>query len=61
NLDISDTYGTPIANGVPAVVVLTPSGEVVASTADGSLESARTATPQKILQFLQSWVSAAHR
>jgi thiol-disulfide isomerase/thioredoxin len=61
NLDIAAAYGDPIANGVPAAVVLSPSGEIVASTNDGSLESARKITPEQMLRFLQSWVSAAHR
>ncbi len=61
NLDISKRYGSPIENGVPAVVVLSPSGEVVASTKDGSLERARAVTAQQMLSFLQGWVSASRR
>ncbi|MEJ2218607.1 MAG: thioredoxin family protein [Gemmatimonadota bacterium] len=61
NLDVSKTYGNPIDKGVPAVVVLSPSGGVVASTADGSLESAHKVTPEQLLGFLKKWVAAAHR
>ena len=61
NMDISKTYGDPIEGGIPAAVVLTPTGDVVASTKSGALESARSATPQQVLQFLKSWVAAAHR
>lgn len=57
NLDISEKYGSPIDNGIPAVVVLTPNGEVIASTKDGALANARTATPQEILTYLQTWVA----
>ncbi len=60
NLDVSDTYGSPIGKGVPAVVVLSPSGEVVASTKDGSLEAARNETAAQILQLLQTWAAAVH-
>lgn len=61
NLDISKAYGSPIDKGVPAVVVLSPSGDTVASTKDGSLESARSVTAQEILAYLQSWVEKARR
>ena len=61
NLDVSKSYGSPIEGGVPAVVVLSPAGDVVATTKDGSLESARSATAPQILQVLRSWVTAAHR
>jgi thioredoxin 1 len=61
NLEISRAYGSPIEGGVPAVVVLSPAGVVVATTKDGSLESARTATAAQILRFLHSWVAAARR
>jgi thioredoxin 1 len=60
NVDITKTYGDPIAGGVPAVVVLTPAGAVVATTKDGSLENARTATAGQILRDLQAWAAAAH-
>jgi thiol-disulfide isomerase/thioredoxin len=57
NLDISEQYGNPIANGIPAVVVLAPSGEIIATTKDGALANARTATPRDILEYLQTWVA----
>lgn len=57
NLDISEKYGNPIANGIPAVVVLAPNGEMIASTKDGSLANARTATAQDILTYLQTWLA----
>ncbi len=55
NLDIAQQYGNPIAKGIPAVVVLAPNGEIIASTQDGSLANARTATTQDILTYLQMW------
>ena len=61
NLDVSKSYGSPIEGGVPAAVVLSPTGRVIATTKDGSLESARSATPPQILHVLQRWVAAAPR
>ncbi len=55
NLDVAQQYGNPIANGIPAVVVLAPNGEMIATTKDGSLANARTATAQDILAYLQKW------
>ncbi len=55
NLDIAQQYGNPIAKGIPAVVVLAPNGEIIASTQDGSLANARTATAQDILTYLKMW------
>jgi protein disulfide-isomerase len=61
NLDTSKSYGDPISGGVPAAVVLSPSGEVIASTKDGAIESARSMNARQILHFLETWVAAAHR
>jgi thiol:disulfide interchange protein len=55
NLDVSEKYGDPIAKGIPAVVVLSPDQQIVASTGGGELANARTATKQDILTFLQQW------
>ncbi|HNB51958.1 MAG TPA: thioredoxin family protein [Anaerolineales bacterium] len=57
NLDISQQYGSPIDNGIPAVVILTADGEIIATTKDGGLANARTASPLDILEFLKAWVS----
>jgi thiol:disulfide interchange protein len=55
NKDIDQQYGGVIAKGVPAVVVLDPSGKMIDSTKDGSLESARHATAEQILARLNTW------
>ena len=52
-------YGNPIEGGVPAAVVLTPTGARIATTRDGSLESARSLTPAVVLHMLQTWVARA--
>jgi thiol:disulfide interchange protein len=57
NLDISQKYGKPIDNGIPAVVVLASNGDILATTKDGALANARTATPQEILGYLKTWVA----
>ncbi len=57
NLDISQQYGDPIENGIPAVVVLASDGELMATTRDGALANARTATAQEILGYLERWVA----
>ncbi|HLO15374.1 MAG TPA: thioredoxin family protein [Anaerolineales bacterium] len=57
NLDISQKYENPIENGIPAVVVLAPNGEIIASTKDGALANARTATAQDILALLNKWLT----
>ena len=57
NLDISQKYENPIENGIPAVVVLAPDGEIIATTKDGSLANARTAAAQDILAHLKMWLT----
>jgi thioredoxin 1 len=57
NLDISQQYGNPIDNGIPAVVVLSANGDIIATTKDGALANARTATAQEILGYLKTWVA----
>ena len=60
NLDLSKQYGNPIDNGVPAVVILSPKGDVLDSTADGALESARNMTPVDIRKYLERWAARKH-
>ena len=55
NLDISEKYGDPIAQGIPAVVILDANEQIVTSTQNGELATARPSTPQEILDFLQTW------
>ncbi len=55
NLDVAQKYGNPIENGIPAVVVLAQNGQILATTKDGSLANARTATAPEILAMLEKW------
>jgi len=57
NLDVSQRYGSPIDGGIPALVILAGSGEVVASTKNGALADARTATARDVLDYLKSWAA----
>ncbi len=57
NLDVSQQYGSPIENGIPAIVILAGSGDVIASTKNGALADARTATAREVLDYLKSWVA----
>jgi thioredoxin len=57
NLDVSRQYGSPIDSGIPAVVVLAPDGRIIASTKNGALADARTATAKEILGYLKGWVA----
>jgi protein disulfide-isomerase len=55
NLDLSQKYDDPIKKGIPAVVVLTPEDELVASTKDGDLADARHTTQPQMLALLRTW------
>jgi thioredoxin 1 len=57
NLDVSQKYDSPIENGIPAVVILASSGDVIASTKNGGLADARTATAREVLAYLKTWVA----
>ncbi len=57
NLDLSKRYGSPIDKGVPAVVILSANGDVLDSTANGALESARNMTAADILKYVQRWAA----
>jgi len=55
NQAIANRYGNPIQNGVPAVVILNPSGAIVGSTGNGALESARSMTLDQVMAVLKQW------
>ena len=60
NMDVVRKYGEPIDGGVPAIVVLAPTGQVLATTRDGSMEGARRMTPAMVRRRLEQW-AALHR
>ncbi|HTY04597.1 MAG TPA: thioredoxin family protein [Rhodocyclaceae bacterium] len=52
NLEIVNAYGNPIKKGIPAAVVLSPSGEVLHTTRGGELADARRMGETGIYKFL---------
>jgi thioredoxin 1 len=51
NLPIAEQYGNPIKGGIPAAVVLSPSGQVAYTTRLGELSSARRMSASGIHDF----------
>ena len=51
NVDIAKSYGLPLQNGIPAVVVLSPQGRVVYATRAGELADARNMGDTAIYDF----------
>lgn len=54
NLDIAKQYNLSIMKGVPMLAVLDPSGKVLVSSQDGSLQDARALGPEDLIRFLNS-------
>ncbi len=52
NLEVNEFYGSPIENGIPALVVLDPSGEILTSTKGGEFSSASKMTKEQVLEYL---------
>jgi thiol-disulfide isomerase/thioredoxin len=55
NQDLNKLYDNVIEKGVPAIVVLDPSGKVVASTKDATIEAAGKFTAAQVLDYLKTW------
>ena len=53
NMDLSTKYGQAAVAGIPAVVLLSPDGATLGSTADGRLASAASMSPVAVLQVLK--------
>lgn len=60
NLDVAGRYLDLHTSGIPALVVLTPSGKVITTTNDGSFSNARTMAPSDVAAFLTKWAPGAH-
>ncbi|MGH6878898.1 MAG: thioredoxin family protein [Rhizomicrobium sp.] len=58
NLDVLKHYGLSIQQGVPMVAVLSAQGKVLASTENGSMQAARSMSPQDLIRFLTTWEPA---
>jgi thiol-disulfide isomerase/thioredoxin len=57
NQVVTDRYVDLRRSGIPALVVLAPSGRVRAATNDGSFANARSMTPRQVRAFLARWVT----
>lgn len=53
NLDVAKLYGDPIKKGIPSVVVVTPTNEVVYQTRAGELADARSMGADGIYTFFK--------
>jgi thioredoxin 1 len=51
NVDVAQSYGVPLKNGIPAVVVLSPQGKVIYATRAGELAEAETMGDKGIYEF----------
>ncbi|RYY74289.1 MAG: thioredoxin family protein [Gammaproteobacteria bacterium] len=54
NLAISDQYGNPIKGGIPAVVILSPTNQILYSTRAGELANARRMSKNGIYEFFKN-------
>jgi thioredoxin 1 len=61
NLDLARHYGNPIEKGIPAVVVVSPSDQVIYSTKGGELADARRMGDQGIYDFLSQKVAVTSK
>ncbi|MDF3820828.1 thioredoxin family protein [Leptospira sp. 96542] len=52
NLALNENLGSPITNGIPAVVVLNPEGKILSSTKGGEFSNARNMSKDQVLKYL---------
>ncbi len=55
NLDVAKTYGIPLEKGVPALVILAPSGRVLYAQTHGEFEKMRHMESSDVTRFLMQW------
>ena len=55
NLDLAAKYGVPIHNGVPALAVLSPDGNVLYAQSTGEFRDMRHMESDSVTQFLEKW------
>ena len=53
NVDIAESYGVPLKNGIPAVVILSPANKVLYVTKAGELADAGTMGDRGIYDFFR--------
>lgn len=54
NVDIARSYGVPLKNGIPAVVIVSPSNQVLYVTRDGELADARSMGENGLYEFFRN-------
>jgi thioredoxin 1 len=57
NVDIAQSYGVPLKNGIPAVAVLSPKNQVVYVTREGELADAQNMGENGIYEFFKKVTS----
>ena len=57
NVDIAETYGVPLKQGIPAVVILSPEGKTVFATRAGELADARKMGEDGVYAFFTQALS----
>ena len=55
NLDLAKRYDIPLQRGVPALAVLSPSGQLLYSQRNGEFEAMRRMDPNSVTEFLNHW------
>ncbi|WP_239671494.1 thioredoxin family protein [Leptospira meyeri] len=52
NLSLNEKLGDPIQNGIPALVVIEPTGKILTSTKGGEFSNASKMTKEQVLEYL---------
>jgi thioredoxin 1 len=58
NQDLMNEYQVPMKRGIPAMAVLSASGQLLYSQKNGEFERARALGPEDLLEFLNRWKSS---
>jgi thioredoxin family protein len=58
NQDLMNEYQVPMKRGIPAMAVLSASGQLLYSQKNGEFERARALGPEDLLEFLNKWKSS---
>jgi thioredoxin 1 len=59
NLELAARYGVPLYKGVPALAVLSDSGELIFRQRQGEFEGMRRMSPDAVTAFLTRWKNPA--
>ena len=59
NVDIAESYGVPLKNGIPAVAVLSRQGKVLYATRSGELADAQKMGDDGIYEFFRKVAPSA--